>query len=279
MACGTLYIVSTPIGNMEDITYRAVRLLGEVDLIAAEDTRRTRKLLTHFGIQAAVTSCFEQNEAVKGRYLVEKLKAGDSVALVSDAGTPAISDPGYVLVKLALDSDVPVVSVPGVSALVAVLSVSALSLASFTFRGFVPAAKGKRRDYLLEMKGREETYVMYEAARRLQTTLKELSELVGECDVVVGREMTKIHEEVIRGDVETVIGVLAGRVLKGEVTLVVRTRPVSRQQGELKGEIEALLKSGVRLKEVVRALSREFDIPGSELYKEALKVQELIRGG
>jgi 16S rRNA (cytidine1402-2'-O)-methyltransferase len=278
MAEGTLYIVSTPIGNMADITYRAVAVLGMVDLIAAEDTRRTRKLLSHYGIQGAVTSCFEQNEEAKARGFVNKLKDGASIALVSDAGTPAISDPGYRLVRLALEAGIPVVSVPGVSALLSVLSVSALPLTSFTFRGFVPTAKGKRRDYLLEMKGREETYVMYEAARRLGSTLKELSNLIPGCGVVVGREMTKIHEEVIRGSVETVLEQIEGRELKGEVTLVVRTSPVCRELSDLKGEIESLLRGGVRLKEAVKALAREFDISGSELYKEALKVQEEIRG-
>ncbi len=278
MAAGTLYIVSTPIGNMEDITYRAVRLLGEVDLIAAEDTRRTRKLLSHYGIQATVTSCFDQNEVAKAPGFVEKLKNGETIALVTDAGTPAISDPGYRLVKLVSEAGLPVVSVPGVSALVTVLSVSALPLTSFTFRGFVPTAKGKRRDYLLEMKGRQETYVMYEAARRLLVTLTELRALIGECDIVVGREMTKLHEEVIRGPIAEVIDKLEGRELKGEVTLVVRTRPVQRDQAELYGEIEALLRGGVRLKEAVRALSREFDISRGELYKEALRVQETIRG-
>lgn len=275
---GTLYIVSTPIGNMADITYRAVQVLGSVDLIAAEDTRRTRKLLSHYGIQASVTSCFEQNEEAKGRAFIEKMKAGATIALVSDAGTPAISDPGYVLVKMVLDAGIPVVSVPGVSALISVLSVSALPLNSFTFRGFVPTAKGKRRDYLLEMKGREETYVMYEAARRLRVTLVELGELLPGCSVVVGREMTKIYEEVIRGSVEEVLKAIEGRVLKGEVTLVVRTEAVTRELSDLKGEIESLLRGGVRLKEAVKALAREFDISRSELYKEALKVQEELRG-
>jgi 16S rRNA (cytidine1402-2'-O)-methyltransferase len=273
MGSGTLYIVGTPIGNLEDITLRALRVLKEVGLIAAEDTRRTKKLAARYSIKTPMTSCFEHNEAAKAPVLIGKLKEGMDVALVSDAGTPTISDPGYRLIKLALENSIPVVSVPGPSALTSSLSISGLPPDRFTFLGFVPTGVARRRAFFTELKGTRATFVMYESARRVATTLVCIQEVLGECGLFLAREMTKLHEELIRGRVSEVIEAIDGRRLKGEVTLVLRTLEITRESSELAAEIEALLKRGLRVKEVVRALSKEFAMTGSELYKEALKVK------
>lgn len=283
MGTGTLYIVATPIGNMEDITLRALKVLKDVGLIAAEDTRHTRKLTARYAISTPLTSYFEHNERAKASTLVRKLKKGVDVALVSDAGTPGISDPGYRLIKLAIENSIPVVSIPGASALTSVLSVSGLPLDRFTFMGFVPTTRGRKKGFFLELKGVESTFVMYDAARRIKDTLKCLEEVLGDCHVVLAREMTKLHEEVIRGSVGAVAAELSERRLKGEVTLVVRTPERARREGgeaaegELAAELEGLLKAGLRLKDVVKALSREFVLPRSEVYKEALKIKAALK--
>lgn len=289
MGTGTLYIVATPIGNMEDITLRAIKVLKDVGLIAAEDTRHTRKLTARYAISTPLTSYFEHNERAKASTLVRKLKKGVDVALVSDAGTPGISDPGYRLIKLAIENSIPVVSIPGASALTSVLSVSGLPLDRFTFMGFVPTTRGRKMGFFLELKGIESTFVMYDAARRIKDTLKCLEEVLGDCHVVLAREMTKLHEEVIRGSVGAVAAELSERRLKGEVTLVVRTPERARREGgeggaggagaagELAAELEGLLKAGLRLKDVVKALSREFVLPRSEVYKEALKIKAALK--
>ncbi len=273
MSSGVLYIVGTPIGNLEDITLRALKVLGEVGLIAAEDTRRTGKLQARYSIKTPMTSCFEHNEGAKAPALIEKLKGGMDVALVSDAGTPGISDPGYRLIQLAIENSIQVIPIPGPSALTSVLSVSGLPLDRFTFLGFVPTGVARRRAFFVELRGVESTFVMYESARRVLATLKSIEEALGECSVFLGREVTKLHEEFIRGPVATVIEAIGDRQLKGEVTLVVRTQKSARERSELASEIEALLRSGLRVKEITSALSKEFAMTGSELYKEVLKVK------
>ena len=277
MGTGTLYIVGTPIGNLEDITLRALRVLGEVGLIAAEDTRRTRTLAARYSISTPMTSCFEHNERAKAPALIGKLKEGLDVALVSDAGTPGISDPGYRLVQLAIDNSIPVISIPGPSALTAGLSVSGLPLDRFTFLGFVPTGVARRRSFFMELRGAQATFVMYESARRVAATLGCIQEVLGDCDVFLAREMTKLHEELIRGRVSAVLEAIGERRLKGEVTLVVRTPGSTRRRSELAAEIEGLLRSGLRVKEVASALSNEFAMTGSELYKEALKVKAELK--
>ncbi len=277
MGTGTLYIVGTPIGNLEDITLRALRVLGEVGLIAAEDTRRTRTLAARYSISTPMTSCFEHNERAKAPALIRKLKEGTDVALVSDAGTPGISDPGYRLVQLAIENSIPVISIPGPSALTSSLSVSGLPLDRFTFLGFVPTGVPRRRSFFMELRGAQATFVMYESARRVAATLGCIQEVLGDCDVFLAREMTKLHEELIRGRVSKVLEAIGDRRLKGEVTLVVRTLGSTRRRSELAAEIEGLLRSGLRVKEVASALSKEFAMTGSELYKEALKVKAELK--
>jgi 16S rRNA (cytidine1402-2'-O)-methyltransferase len=218
---GTLYIVSTPIGNREDITLRALRILKEVDLIASEDTRHTGLLLRHYGIQKPLTSYFEGNELKKRDFILSKLKQGDRIALVSDAGTPGISDPGFRLIQLAIENQIPVVPIPGPSAVIAALSVSGLPTDSFLFKGFLPHKMKKRRDLLKELEDVRETLIFYESPHRISETLRDIYEVLGDREIVLSRELTKIYEEVLRGKVSKIQIQMGERKLKGEITLVI----------------------------------------------------------
>src|SRR6185369_12043809 len=192
---GTLYIVATPIGNLADITHRAIQILKQVDLIAAEDTRHTHKLLQHYGIDTKTISYHEHNEQQRGAELLTRLKEGSDIAIVSDAGTPGINDPGFRLVRLAAENDIPTVSVPGPSALVTALVGSGLPTDEFFFGGFLPARSGARRNRLAELRDVPGTLVFYEAPHRLRATLKDAAEVLGPRPAVVARELTKLHEE------------------------------------------------------------------------------------
>ena len=218
---GTLYIVSTPIGNLEDITLRALRILKEVDLIAAEDTRHTGRLLRHFGIQKPLTSYFEGNELKKREFILSRLKQGDRIALVSDAGTPGISDPGFRLIQLTIENEIPVVPIPGPSAVITALSVAGLPTDAFLFRGFLPHKPKKRRDLLKQLEGVRETLIFYESPHRLSETLKDILELLGDREMVLARELTKIYEEILRGTASDLLNQMAEKKLKGEITLVI----------------------------------------------------------
>ena len=218
---GTLYIVSTPIGNMEDITLRALRILKEVDLIAAEDTRRTGLLLKHFGIQAPLTSYFEGNELKKKEFILAKLKEGKKVALVSDAGTPGVSDPGFRLIQLAIENHLPIIPIPGSSAVITALSVSGLPTDAFLFKGFLPHKSKKRRDLLRELENVRETLILYESPHRILETLSDILEILGDREIVLTRELTKVYEEIIRGKVSEILNQVGDRTLKGEITLVI----------------------------------------------------------
>jgi len=218
---GKLYVVATPIGNLEDITFRAVRILGEMSLIAAEDTRRTRILLKHYDIRTPLTSLYEQNESIKAPFLIGKIKDGQNIACVTDAGTPAISDPGYLLILQALEAGIEIVPIPGPSALITALSVSGLPMDHFVFQGFLPDKKGKKKAVLLSIKDDPRTQIFYESPNRLLVTLQDIMALMGNRFVVVAREMTKVYEEVVRGDVAQVLRAFAGKTVKGEITLIV----------------------------------------------------------
>jgi 16S rRNA (cytidine1402-2'-O)-methyltransferase len=218
---GMLYIVSTPIGNREDITLRALRILKEVDLIAAEDTRHTGLLLRHYGIQKPLTSYFEGNELKKRDFILSKLKQGDRIALVSDAGTPGISDPGFRLIQLAIENQIPVVPIPGPAAVIAALSVSGLPSDAFLFKGFLPHKMKKRRDLLKELEDVRETLIFYESPHRISETLRDVYEVLGDREIVLTRELTKIYEEVLRGKVSEILNQIAKKKLKGEITVVV----------------------------------------------------------
>lgn len=270
---GRLFVVATPIGNLEDITLRALRVLKEVSLIAAEDTRHTKTLLTHYGISKPLTSYHEHNERQKAPELIAKLKEGLDIALVSDAGTPGISDPGYRLIKAAVEGSVQVVPIPGPSALIAALSVSGFATDEFTYKGFLPATKGKRMATLSEMKVPDHTFIVYESPRRLYATLEDVYQVMGEVDIMIGRELTKIHEEAIRGKVSGIIESLKGKEVRGEVVIIIRTGE-AKAAGSYVEELERLLGAGLRVKDAARAVADGFGVSKAEAYKEALRIKE-----
>jgi 16S rRNA (cytidine1402-2'-O)-methyltransferase len=218
---GTLYLVATPIGNLEDITFRAVRILRDVSLIAAEDTRHSRILLQKYNISTPLTSLYDQIERGKSGLIIEKLLAGGDVAYVSDAGTPGISDPGYILVREAVSRGINVSPVPGASALLASLCVSGLPMESFVFMGFLPSKPPRRRQLLTKLREEEKTVIFYESPNRLIEALNDIREIWGDRNIVVSRELTKIHEEFVRGSIEQVIAAFHDRKVKGEITMVV----------------------------------------------------------
>ena len=218
---GILYLVSTPIGNLEDITLRAIRILKEVDIIAAEDTRQTIKLLNHFEISKPLTSFFRHNEDKKGEYIVSLLKEGKNIALVSDAGTPAISDPGEELVGMAIEEGITVMPIPGPVAATSGLIVSGLSTGRFSFEGFLPMNKKNRKERLEELEREKRTMIFYEAPHKLKSTLKDMYEYFGNRKIVLAREMTKIHEEIIRSTIEEAIKKYEEDNPKGEFVVIV----------------------------------------------------------
>jgi 16S rRNA (cytidine1402-2'-O)-methyltransferase len=273
---GTLYVVATPIGNLEDITYRAVRILKESDLIACEDTRHTAKLLHHYGIDKPTVSYHEHNEAARAEELVAKLTTGLNVAQVSDAGMPGISDPGYRVIKLAIERGVQVVPIPGASAAVTALAASGLPTDSFQFLGFLPAKSGQRRTMLETLRHAEQTTVVYEAPHRIAETMKNIVELLGaERPVVLARELTKVHEEFIRGSAAEILQRVEKRELKGEMTLLI---------GKGAGQQATATDIGQRLAEIMReqkldenaalkVLAKEQGISKSEAYRELQRVK------
>ncbi len=213
-------MVATPIGNLEDITLRAIKTLREVDLIAAEDTRRTRTLLSRYRIKAPTVSFFEGNEGRRTAELLNELRGGKRIALLCDAGTPTISDPGYRLVRGAWEAGIPVIPIPGPTALIAALSASGLPTDSFSFFGFLPPKGAKRRRRLEEVARSRGTVILYESPRRLIKTLEDLLEHCGDRQVVIARELTKVHEEFVRGGIKELIEELKGKTIRGEITIV-----------------------------------------------------------
>jgi 16S rRNA (cytidine1402-2'-O)-methyltransferase len=234
---GTLYVVATPIGNLEDVTLRALRVLREADLVACEDTRRTRALLSHFDIHVPVTSYFEHNKLTKGEVILRALQDGRRVALVSDAGTPGISDPGALLVRQARAAGVPVVPVPGASAVAAALSAAGAPADRFVFEGFLPVKPGRRRNRLAALRDLEMTVVCYESPHRLLATLEAIAEVWGEAEMLVARELTKQFEEIVHGTAASLRERFASGPVRGEITLVIphaRERPA--REDEARGE-------------------------------------------
>jgi 16S rRNA (cytidine1402-2'-O)-methyltransferase len=276
---GVLFIVATPIGNLEDITFRAVRILKEADLIAAEDTRHSRKLLSHFGISRPLTSYFDHNKTFKGKYIMEKLLEGLSVVLIADAGTPCISDPGYQLVRDACAAGIQVVPVPGPSAVIAALSAAGLPTDRFTFEGFLPNRRGKRRDKLLSVKGEDRVLVFYESPNRLKGALADLLVVMGNREVVVARELTKIYEEFIRGEVAQVIDKVVERQIKGEVVLLVAPAPAPCEPSTfpIADLLRKYAESGkISLKDAVKRVALETGRARSEVYAEALELKRSV---
>ena len=218
---GTLYIVATPIGNLEDLTYRAVKILQSVDYLAAEDTRRTKKLLTAYDIPARLISYHDHNKTRQSPKIVADLLDGKSVALVSDAGTPSISDPGYVIVNTAIREGIPVVPIPGVSSIITALCASGLPTDRFVFEGYLPRKSGRRRKFLESLKDEERTIIVYESPYRIMAALEEILELCSNRYIVVARELTKIHEEIVRGTVSEILRAWSTKTVKGEITLLI----------------------------------------------------------
>lgn len=274
---GTLFIVSTPIGNLEDITLRSLRVLKEVDLIAAEDTRRTRQLLAHYGIHKPLISYHEYNRRRRERILLQELREGKSIALVTDAGTPGISDPGEDLVRRAIQENIPLVPVPGPAALVAALSISGLPTESFLFYGFLPSRAAARKKWLTSLKDRPETLVFYESPRRLSSLLENAAQTLGDRRVVVAREMTKVYEEVYRGTLSELLDQLGEEEVKGEVTVILEgcTSPPPAEPPPV---MEALKhysqKMGLSMKESVGRVADELGISRRQVYQESLKMKK-----
>jgi 16S rRNA (cytidine1402-2'-O)-methyltransferase len=273
---GILYIVATPIGNLDDITLRALRVLQEVDVIAAEDTRHTQILLDHYSIRTPLTSYHEHNEKTKAVELVKRLAAGHNVAVVSDAGTPAISDPGFRLAAAAVHRGIRIVPIPGASALTAVLSASGLPTDRFIFEGFLPAGKKARRARLQALRDETRTLVFYEAPHRLKESLADMVEVLGNREGVLAREVTKVHEEFVRGVLEQLASAVGGEV-RGELTLVIRgsTGESRVDEDRLKREIRELKGSGLRIKEIAEILGERFGYPKKEIYRLALLAEKV----
>lgn len=269
-----LYVVATPIGNLEDVTLRALRVLREVDVIAAEDTRRTRKLLARYEIHTPLTSYHEGNERAKAEVLAQRLEAGESVALVSDAGTPTISDPGYRLVRAAAGKGLPVTPVPGASAAVAALSVCGLATDRFVFQGFLPSRRGRRREKLQELREDPRTAVYYEAPRRVRDTLSDMREVLGDRAALVGRELTKAHEELLRGTLSELAERLDRDAPRGEFVIVVAGRGETQEVDEelLRAEAARLLRTGRKANDVAKLMARTFPLAKRDAYELVLEV-------
>jgi 16S rRNA (cytidine1402-2'-O)-methyltransferase len=272
---GVLYVVATPIGNLEDISLRALRILKEVDLIAAEDTRHTRILLDHYEIRTPLVSYHEHNEKTQAPRLAERLAHGENIALVSDAGTPAISDPGYRLVVEALRIGIRVTPIPGASALASALSASGLPTDRFVFEGFLPSKKSERESRLEALRGERRTVVFYEAPHRLKDALTAMQRILADREIVVGRELSKIHEEFLRGTIDEVIAQLAEREVKGEITIIVHGAPDAEQisQDALAGEILRLIAEGRGVKQIAEQLGARYRMAKREVYQLALRVK------
>ena len=280
---GTLYVCATPIGNLEDMTPRAIRILKEADLIAAEDTRNSKKLLNHFEIHTPLTSYHEYNRVEKAHALTERLLAGENIALITDAGTPGISDPGQVIVRFCLEKGIPVRGVPGASALAAAISVSGQESKRFVFEAFLPKEKKEYRERIEALKTEERTIVLYEAPHRLRETVKELLAVWGDRELTLCRELTKIHEEIVLTTLSDVVSYYEDREPRGEYVLVVCGR--SREEGEeekrskyrdvsLTEHLAMYEEQGMDRKEAMKAVATDRGIPKREVYKGLLEEKE-----
>ena len=273
---GKLYICPTPIGNLEDITYRTLRVLNEVDLIAEEDTRHSMKLLNHFEISKPLTSYFEHNKDTKGIYLINKLLEGENIALISDAGMPGISDPGEDLIRLAIENNIEVDVLPGASAFVIALVGSGLNTYKFAFEGFLDRDKKLRRSRLEEVKEEERTMIFYESPHRLKDTLKDMLKILGNRKISVNRELTKKYQEVIREDIETVINIFNEKEAKGEFVLIVdgfkgeKTLVNDYSNLNEREYVEALLEDGMSKKDAIKVVCKERKLKKDFVYKQVL---------
>ncbi len=270
MKKGKLFVCPTPIGNLKDITLRVLETLKEVDLIAAEDTRETRKLLTHFGIKVPITSYHEHNEVTKGKELLNKLLEGEKIALVSDAGMPGLADPGHRLIKACIENEIEFFVLPGPSAFVVALVASGLPTASFIYQGFLPRKKGERAKLLKSLLSEKRTLVFYESPHRIEKTLEDIWEILGERKVVLARELTKKFEEIIRGNVAKVLAKIKREKPKGEMVLVIEgAKEVKKTYSEanLRKQILNLIKEGLTKKEALKKVAEETGVSKRVLYE------------
>ena len=264
-----LYLVATPIGNLEDITLRAIRILRDVVArIACEDTRQTQKLIDHLGIRKPLISYHEHNEQSRTPELIDALKAGESIALVSDAGTPLVSDPGYRLVASAIKEGISVIPIPGVSAALTALSASGLATDDFRFVGFLPAKSGARQRFLEELKEERSTTIAYESPHRILEALEDVERTMGPRQVVVARELTKLYEEFIRGTAGEVRQTLQARPsIKGEITLVIGKPEENTAEGDPLAEVKKLEASGMSRMEAMKSVAKRFGMGKRDLYR------------
>lgn len=270
---GTLYVVATPLGNLEDITLRALRVLKEVDAIAAEDTRHSRKLLAHYGIATPLTSYHDHVERTRAPRLVERLKAGEDIALISDAGTPGIADPGYRLVRAAIDAGVRVVPIPGPSVVIAGLSVAGVPTDRFAFEGFVPARAAARRAFFERLQAEERTIVCFEAGRRLAASLQDLAEVLGDRSLVVAREVTKLFEDFVRGSARELAARASDLTPRGEVTLFIApgAEPAAAtSEADIRAAVERLRAEGLHLKEIAKRVAKQSGWSARDVYRIGL---------
>lgn len=270
---GILYIVSTPIGNLEDITLRALRVLKDADLIAAEDTRHSIKLLNHYGIKKPMISYWKAKEEERSREIMSRLHAGQSVALISDAGTPGICDPGAVIIRSAVLENIRIVSVPGPSAVVAALSLSGLRAETFTFRGFLPARRNQRRNVISKVKLEESTLVFYEAPHRLIESLQDFAEILGERKAAVVKEITKLHEQVLRGKIGEIIDALRETTIAGEYVIIIEgwTPAETSVTDDILAELRSSMRKGLSRKDAVQRIAATYGLSRKDLYKRSLE--------
>ena len=267
---GKLYIVATPIGNLEDITLRALRVLKEVDLIAAEDTRQTLKLLNHYEINKPLISYHRHNEETKSEILIEKLRNGENIALVSDAGTPGICDPGEEVIKKAIEDNIEVIPIPGACAMINALIVSGISTKEFEFLGFLPLNKNLRRQKLKEIENSSKTIIIYEAPHKMKTTLGDLKEILKDRKIVLARELTKIHEEFIRKSIDELLSEID--TIKGEMILIIEGNKIDTEECinfdeiSLEDHYKLYEEKGLNKKEIIKQIAKDRNVNKNEIY-------------
>ena len=270
---GILYIVATPIGNLEDITLRAIKTLKEVDLIVAEDTRHTLKLLNHLEISKPLISYHRHNEDVKTEILIKELKQGKNLALVSDAGTPGICDPGEEVIKRCIEEEIKIVPIPGACAMINALICSGLDTKEFAFIGFLPLNKKNRKEKLEEIQNETKTTILYEAPHKLETTLKDLREIIGDRKIVLAREITKIHEEYLRENIDELIE--KAKDIKGEIVLILEGAKKNEEEPWTKVSIEEHYKyyeeKGLNKKEIIKQIAKDRNVNKNEIYQKFLE--------
>ena len=275
---GKLYICPTPIGNLEDMTYRTIRILNEVDLIAAEDTRHSIKLLNHFEISKPLTSYHEHNKDSKGGYLINKLLEGENIALISDAGMPGISDPGEDIIKQAIEHNIDIEVLPGATASITALVGSGLETAKFAFEGFLDRDKKVRRNQLEELKEERRTIIFYESPHRLKDTLKDMLKVLGNRKIAVNREITKKYQEIIREDIETVINIFNEKEVKGEFVLIVEgfkgEKTVQNSYEDLteREYVITLMENGMDKKDAIKTVCKDRKLKKDVVYKQVLEL-------